>query len=98
MFAVRDFVTLQLVILIIAFHVNGFDLKMLFKTYEPKAIKKKSMSQTHLVKKLSAMRFKKKKINSGNELSPMRFFLFFYFFYSQGSNVYVLCDIQKQKH
>ena len=33
--AVRTFVTLQLVILIIAFYVNGSDLKMLFKTYEP---------------------------------------------------------------
>ena len=63
-----------------------------------KAIKKKSMSQTHLVKKLSAMLFLKKKFNSGNELSPMRFFIFLFFFYSQGSNVYVLCDIQKQKH
>ena len=56
------------------------------------------MSQTHLVKKLSVMLFFNLFFNSGNELSPMRFLFFLFIFYSQGSNVYVLCDIQKQKH
>ena len=40
------------------------------------AIKKKSMSQTHLVKKLSAMLFF---LIFLNELSPMRFFYFYFF-------------------
>ena len=53
------------------------------------------MSQTHLVKKLSAMLFFFIFFNSENELSPMRFF---FFFLQPRHNVYVLCDIQKQKH
>ena len=36
--------------------------------------------------------------NSENELSPMRFFFFSSFFLQPRHNVYVLCDIQKQKH
>ena len=54
------------------------------------------MSQTHLVKKLSAMLFYFIFLNSENELSPMRFFLLI--FLQPRHNVYVLCDIQKQKH
>ena len=60
--------------------------------------RKKRMSQTHLVKKLSAMLFFYLFFNSENELSPMRFWFFFDFFLQPRHNVYVLCDIQKQKH
>ena len=52
------------------------------------------MSQTHLVKKLSAMLFKKQKQNQ--KMSPI--FVICYFFLQPRLNVYVLCDIQKQKH
>ena len=36
--------------------------------------------------------------NSENELSPVRFDFFYLFFLQPRLNVYVLCDIQKQKH
>ena len=53
------------------------------------------MSQTHLVKKLSAMLFFNFNFNSGNELSPMRFF--YLFFYSQGS-MFMYFVIFKNRH